>query len=90
MPETGWSGLSCSLWSGGAVDGQEDEDGNNVHPVLGQEGPIVRRLSGLLSCLLLKYLNIIFFPYISIFRDSLKAQYYKEALHTILVNSGNQ
>jgi hypothetical protein len=45
MTETDWSGLSCSLWSGGTVDGQEDEDGNNVHPVLGQKGPIVRRLS---------------------------------------------
>ncbi len=84
MPQIDWSVLSCSLWSGGAVDSQEDEDGNNVHPVLGQKGPIVRRLSWLLSRLLLKYLNIIIFPHIFILCDSLRVQFYKEALRTSL------
>lgn len=37
--------VSASLGTGGTIDGEEDEDWHDVHPVLGQEGAVVGRLA---------------------------------------------
>ena len=43
------------FWTGHAIDGHEYADGDDVHPVLGEEGPVVFGLSVHLPLLLLEY-----------------------------------